>query len=89
MTCIAHTSMYQKVTAFQSRGVHPIAVGEILCHLASQLCCQFARPYLTDYFLPHGQVCVLVYQVALKLLSMLFATLFLCFALMIHLHYLK
>jgi len=37
-------------------GVRPIAVGEILRRLASRLCCQFARPFLPDYFLPHGQV---------------------------------
>ena len=37
-------------------GVRPIAVGEILRRLASRLCCQFARPYLSDFFLPYGQV---------------------------------
>jgi len=40
----------------KNRGVCPIAVGEIFCCLASCLCCQFAQPYLPDYFLPHGQV---------------------------------
>jgi len=33
-----------------------IAVGEILCCLAIHLCCRFARPYLPEFFLPHGQV---------------------------------
>ena len=36
--------------------MHLIAVGEILCHLAIYLCCQFAQPYLSEFFLPHGQV---------------------------------
>ena len=29
--------------------VDPIAVDEILCHLASGLCCQFAHPFLSDF----------------------------------------
>ena len=37
-------------------GVRPIAVGEILRRLASRLCCQFARPFLSDFFLPYVQV---------------------------------
>ena len=37
-------------------GVHPIAVGEILHRLASRLCCEFAFPFLSDFFLPYGQV---------------------------------
>ena len=37
-------------------GPLPIAVDEILHHLVSYLCCQFARPYLPDHFLPCGQV---------------------------------
>jgi len=32
-------------------GVRPIAVGEVLCHLASQLCCQFVCPFLPDTFI--------------------------------------
>ena len=39
-----------------SGGVRPIAVGEIFRRLASRLCCQFARPFLSDFFLPFGQV---------------------------------
>ena len=35
-------------------GVRPIAAGEILRRLASRLCCQFARPFLSDFFLPYG-----------------------------------
>ena len=37
-------------------GVRPIAVGEVLRCLASRLCCHCVRPFLTDTFLPHGQV---------------------------------
>jgi len=33
-------------------GVRPIAVGEVLRHLASRLCCHFIRPFLLDTFLP-------------------------------------
>ena len=51
-------------------GFRPIAVGEILCRLASRLCCQFACPFLSDFFLPFGQVGVGVSQVALRQLSM-------------------
>ena len=41
-------------------GVRPIAVGEILHRLASHLCCQFACPFLSDFFLPYGQVDVCI-----------------------------
>ena len=34
----------------------PIAVGEVIHHLASQLCCLAVRPQLPDIFLPYNQV---------------------------------
>jgi len=39
-----------------NRGVWPIAVGEVLCCLASRLCCHFVHPLLPDTFLPCGQI---------------------------------
>ena len=46
------------LTAFLKKngGVRPIVVGEILRRLSSRLCCQFACPFLSDFFLPYGQV---------------------------------
>ena len=37
-------------------GVRPIAVGEVLRHLASCLCCVAVRSKLPDVFIPAGQV---------------------------------
>ena len=36
----------------------PIAVGEVIRHLASRLCCLAVRPQLPDIFLPYNQVSV-------------------------------
>ena len=37
-------------------GICPIAVGEVLCHLTSRLCCSAVRSVSPDVFLPYGQV---------------------------------
>ena len=37
-------------------GVRPIAVGEVLCWLASRLCCLAVCPSLPHIFLPYGKV---------------------------------
>ena len=37
-------------------GVRPIAVGEVLRHLVSRICCAAVKSKLLDIFLPYGQV---------------------------------
>ena len=36
--------------------MHPIAVGEVLCRLTSQIRCSAVRPRLVDILIPYGQV---------------------------------
>ena len=57
-TCLAPWLCGASLTALLEKGgdVRPIAVGEVLCHLASRLCCLIVRPFLPDVFLPYRQV---------------------------------
>ena len=40
----------------KSGGVRPFAVGEVIRHLVSRICCTAVKPYLKEVFLPYGQV---------------------------------
>ena len=51
-------SWLSPLTALRKKdsGVRPIAVGEVLRHLTSRICCSAVRPRLVDILLPYGQV---------------------------------
>ena len=44
------------IDCFQSGGIRPIAVGEVIRRLVSQICCTAVKPHLQEVFLPYGQV---------------------------------
>ena len=57
-SCLAPWLCGTPLTALLRKGggVCPITVGEVLCRLASHLCCLIIHPSLPDTFLPYRQV---------------------------------
>ena len=48
--------MYHSLFSQKDRGYCPIAVGDVLCCLASRICCASIKDCLPVVFVPYGQV---------------------------------